>query len=722
MPTLQQLYGALQKADAAGDTEAARAIARELAGQAQGIHQQALASAGFDADGNAPRNTDAAGDLGITGRLLAGTGYGADQAGSAMAQMAWNAVNPKSKFNPAAGIPGAGALVEFEKQLLGAFAPNAADDADKAIRERAAAQQQEYQRGGLGDTWSGKIGNVVGGAAATAPLMMVGGPATGFLAKTGQAAMMGAAQAGATMPVVDGDFLTQKLKQMGIGAGAGAAGSTVLQGLGRAAEAVLPSNATAWILNKVAGGANKSPTAAEGERLAQQTGVMLTPAQVSGSKSMTAAENAARQSIFSRELANQGDQARVAQLADYFDRTADGITKSAASPAIAGQQIQAATRGVVSKLENMRAETAGRDFGAIRALTKGQASIVPQNANDALQGMVADFEGIGTPSADAIANFARRQLANVNPSTGAGAPAMGNLDKLMQLRSYLSKVAGGQAKISGDNVDRMLSAKLLGAIDQDIESGAQQIGGDLGGMLSQANQRYRAFSQQIDSVKASPLGKILGEDMAGAIQSGGFNTLAPETVIDRLSKLTPTHLGVVRGMLEKENPEAWQVFKRSLLESALEKAKQFPASEGANTAVLRPNVLIKSLGDSAQLRAVFSPQELSQITAGLDVARRLSDKTGYNFSGTASQAEALSMMNSLKDMSLKGAASVGGQALGTRKIAQLMTDANGRAALLKLSRLPPQSNEARRLAAQIAALVGVQDAGGNQTQGNQQQP
>lgn len=605
---------------------------------------------------------------------------------------------------------------------------------DPKWRESINAQAAEKAKvdAPLLDTTAGRVGSLVGNAAATAPFGMGGSQATGALARLGSAALRGAqagAAGGAVQPVIDEGFGAEKAKQVLGGSLGGAIVGGGLSGLGQVAEALIPSNLTARLLNGLNRSAAKEPISAEGERLAQQTGVMLTPAQVTGSKSANMAENAARQSIFSRDLAFQGDKARVQQLAGYFDRTLDGVTKSGSSPSVAGATVQQAAKSVVSKLEGLRSSAANEDFGKIRALTKGSTSIEPTNTNQLLQSIFSEASGVGTPTADALAAFAKKQLSNVDPAVASAAkrlggdlgdrvaqgnsvtaPAQGNLDKLMQLRSYLSKVAGGQAKISGENQDRRIAAQLLGTIDQDIEAAGDKLGGDLGGMLKAANARYRGFSQQIDSVKSSPLGKILGEDFAGAIDSGTFNTIAPEAVMQRMASLRPTELGIVRGILEKEQPEAWSTLKRGLLEDAIDKAKAVPPSEGVNTPVLRPNVLVKNMGDAKKLEAVFTPRELSEIQAGLDVARRLSDRTGYNFSGTAGQSEVLGLMNRMKEGGIKAVASAGGSILGTKELARLMTNSQGRASLMELSRLPASTERARQLMAQLSAIAAAQEA------------
>lgn len=557
----------------------------------------------------------------------------------------------------------------------------------------------------LADTTPGKWGSVVGEAAPT--LLMPEGKAAqglGWLGKTLRAARIGAKQGavqGALQTVDDPDnYGLDKLTQVMTGAGIGGAAGGVLNRAGAAVENLLPSNAVKTVLNTFGSRANQTPLAAEGERLAQATGVSLTPGQVSGSKAVNMVENAARQSLAGAEKAAEGDRMRIQQLADHFNGILDRVSKNATSPDLAGARIQEATRDTIGKMEQARASQAAADYGKLRELTQNSVKLQPDNLRAQLADLAIEHGNMGTSSSDAIASFAKRQM-------DAGA-AGGDLDKLLMLRSHLGKVASGQAKISGDPLDRSIAAKMLGAIDDDLEQNAANMPQGVGDALRAANANYRAASQQIDSVRKSPLGKLLGEDVAGALDTGAFNTLAPETVMARINKLPPSQLGIVRGIMEKDQPEAWATLKRSMLEDAFEKAKAMPASAGANTPVLQPSQLVKALGDDRKLRAVFNPQEASEIRDALDVARRLSDKTGYNFSGTAAQADLLKLFHSL---SVKGAASLGGSALGMRSIARVMADADGRRALLELKRLPPASDRARQLAAQITAIAN--NGGGN---------
>lgn len=586
----------------------------------------------------------------------------------------------------------------------GAIPPGMADLTNRRANENARLDAA------LLDTNAGKFGSIGGEMVATLPAGMGGKAAqgAGWLAKTLNAARIGAqggAAAGAMQPVLGDDqanFAGKKAEQIGLGAAVGGGSGGLLNRAGSLLENLVPSNALATVANVMGGRANRGAIAKEGEDIAKKLGIDFTPAQVNADPSMTMAENMARQSIFSRSMVAQGDQKRTQQLADALDRTLTGISKSGVSPGEAGAQVQGAVKRTVQSLESLRSKQAALDYGELRRATHGSIKIEPDSLRAELSDLLAQHSDMGTASSDALASFAKRHLE--------GGATSGNLDKLLMLRQNLSKVSGGQQKISGDAQDRMIAAKMLKAIDDDLEMNVAKMPADVGALLSKANKNYRDVSGQIDSVEASPLGRILGDDMAGALQSGQFNTIAGETAMAKLSKLHPTELGVVRGMLEKNQPEAWASFKRSYLETAIEKAKEMPASAGVNTPVMRPTSFVKNVGDQKRLEAIYSPTEVSEINAAVNAARRMGDSTGYNFSGTAPAQEALGLMNKVTSGGLKAVTEVGSLALGSRKLARLMNDNKGRATLLELSRLPPQSQRARQLAAQLAAISAADES------------
>lgn len=636
-----------------------------------------------------PSPTD---DMGTTERFMAGMGQGMTSAANSIEQLMANV--------PMLAGP-----------LAGAIPPGMAELTNQRANENARFDAP------LLDTTAGQLGGIGGELVATLPAGM-GGKAVqgaGWLAKTLNAARIGAqggAFAGAAQPVVGEDqqsFGANKAAQVGVGGSVGGLSGGVLNRAAATLENLLPSNAMATVTNYFGGKANKGALAREGEEIAKRTGIDLTPAQVNADPSMTMAENMARQSIFSRSMVAEGDKKRVGQLVEHLDRTLNGISKSGASPEIAGAQVQNAAKNVIKKIEDTRSKVAGEDFGRVEKLVNGAPVIKAQSFDNTLAKLIDENSVAPEGSGQAAIAKALESLRSKVSTPGEGGQLTDlRVSDMLKTRRYLSQVSGGAATLAGATdkpMQKRAAAMLLKALDDDIEGSAGALGGEIGQALKKANGNYRAFSQQLESVEKSPLRTVLGEDLAGAVESGSFNTVAPEKVMSKLSGMTPTELGVTRRLLEKDNPEAWATFKRGYLESAIEKAKEMPASAGVNTPVMRPTQFVKNVGDQKRLEAIYSPQEVAEINAAVNAARRMGDSTGYNFSGTAPAQEALGLMNRVTTAGLKGISEVGSMALGSRKLARLMNDNKGRAALLELSRLPPQSQRARELAAQISAMA-----------------
>ena len=636
-----------------------------------------------------PSPTD---DMGTTERFMAGMGQGMTSAVNSIEQLMANV--------PMLAGP-----------LAGAIPPGMAELTNQRANENARLDAP------LLDTTAGQLGGIGGELVATLPAGM-GGKAVqgaGWLAKTLNAARIGAqggAFAGAAQPVVGEDqqsFGANKAAQVGVGGSVGGLSGGTLNRAGALLENLVPSNAMATVTNYFGGKANKGALAREGEEIAKRTGIDLTPAQVNADPSMTMAENMARQSIFSRSMVAEGDKKRVGQLVEHLDRTLNGISKSGASPEIAGAQVQNAAKNVIKKIEDTRSKVAGEDFGRVEKLVNGAPVIKAQSFDNTLAKLIDENSVAPEGSGQAAIAKALESLRSKVSTPGEGGQLTDlRISDMLKTRRYLSQVSGGAATLAGATdkpMQKRAAAMLLEALDDDIEGSAGALGGEIGQALEKANGNYRAFSRQLESVEKSPLRTVLGEDLAGAVESGSFNTVAPEKVMSKLSGMTPTELGVTRRLLEKDNPEAWATFKRGYLESAIEKAKEMPASAGVNTPVMRPTQFVKNVGDQKRLEAIYSPQEVAEINAAVNAARRMGDSTGYNFSGTAPAQEALGLMNRVTTAGLRGISEVGSMALGSRKLARLMNDNKGRAALLELSRLPTQSQRARELAAQISAIA-----------------
>jgi hypothetical protein len=669
-PTFGNLMTALRNADAAGDTEAAQRIAAMIRAQ------------------NNPTSGMSTGE-----KLAAGIGQGmtdaytgATQLGTHLARFLNPSISPEIQ------------KIEEAK-------------ADQEAKDKAKIDKP------LLDTGAGHVGNWLGNIAATLPFAGIGSgeaAAAKFMPMLAKAAQVGAVQgglAGAVQPVTGDDFASGKTGQVATGALLGGGLNAIGAG-GLAALKNVAGNAVGTTLNTLNKAANKSEFAQQGEQLAARTGIDLTPAQISGGKAQTQLENLARQSIFSRNQAFAADQKIAQQWTDYVNRTLDGISQGGGSPADIGQRVQGVVKNAVQDLTSQRNAAAAQDYGKIRGLLKGQPAVMPTNYMETLNNLSQEYASGALPGgsdyaklANAIGDMQQKGLQNADLGT------------LMQTRRYLSQVAGGQVKLAGDvgiGPQKRIATQLLGAIDQDLDASAQKIGGPIGDMLQQANARYRQASQQIEGLQNSALGKLVGQDFTEALGNGTFNKIPGEVVMQRMQAMTPSQIAATKGIMQANDPEAWQAVKRSVLEDALNKAKAAAPSDGANPVVARPGAFVKALSDNQKLNAMFDPGEFSEIGDAVNAAKRIADKTGTNFSGTATAAEGFGLMKSIGGLLMGNVAPAAGmatQAMGMRSVASIMANSEGRAVIRQMAALPAGSNRFRELAAKLAAIAASREVG-----------
>jgi len=624
-------------------------------------------------------------------------------------------------------------LVGPEAVVQSAFDPGWKDRIDTDVADSARMDRP------LLNTSPGQWGSLAGSAALTAPIGGIGGggaQSANWLGRAIQAIKAGAiggAGAGAVTPVENAnDFGTEKLKQIGEGS---ALGAVVGGGLKQAGEitgalanaAKLPFRMAAGkpVVEAAQEGAAPSPAKdfmTESDRLSQETGVPFTPGQSTGSKGLTTMEQKLRQSKDTADTVFAHDDQAAQALDDYINRMLNNTSKNARSPEETGDLVRTAIKNKIADIEGQRKTLADQQYGAIRQQIGGRPLIEPDNLRAALSDIATENGNIATPGAEALTRFA-------NKTSDSG---LGDVNSLMSLRSYLSKVAGGQAKISGEGVDRKVARDLLGAIDNDLDANAEKLGGPVGDMLRTANQNYRNFSGQIDYLKKSPLGKLLGEDVTGTMTGDDFNTIPPEKIVARVKAMTPSEVSVTKTMMQDASPEAWQAVKRRVIEDALEQSRNAAPSQGANTLAMQPTTFVRALQGNtpkgqAWAQSLLEPNELAQLRNAYDAALRLGDKTGYNFSGTGANLEGdvrraatAAAAHSVTGLAALGASKLAG-IMTNKQLAAAMVDPEGRNILLQLRTLGSGSNRSKQLAAQLAAITAEKEknapnAGGDTTE------
>jgi len=582
--------------------------------------------------------------------------------------------------------------------------------------------QERIDSQALTSSWGGAIGGFAGDVVNTAPLLPVGVAARGASLgrAVSQAAIGGAAQ-GAIQPVAqDGERLTNTALGGALGGGLAGAG----RGIMATAENVLPQNVTARAVNFFQNRSNQTPFAADGEALAQRTGIDLTPGMVSGSRAQTGVENMARQSVFSADTAFQADERIANQAIGNVNRIMDRISPDGVSPQAIGDRMQRTVREAVEGISESRERVAAEQFGRIRRMV-GDAPIVDYaNTRDTLRDIVNEYTDVVGADARRVRTQAQRLLDEIEQRDGF------TLDAARRARgSYGRAARGGEDIFSNVNrdVNRRIAGRMYAAMSDDLDAAGSRLD-DIAGfgtdlpvpagttatrpseMLRQANDDYRRHSDLLKAVEMSPLRRLLGDEI-NVDDFMTVNTLPPETVIARIGSMKPSELGMVRDFMERNSPETWQQYKRMIVEDALGEAQSAPASAGARVLPFNATGFVRAMGGDkpdkvARLQQIFGDGEMAEIMDAMQAARRMGDKFGANFSGTGPYQE---VAQALRNFSVQGLATTAGTAAGFNRVARMMLDSDGRRAVIELARLPPGSRRANDLAAYLAATAGVGD-------------
>lgn len=243
MPTKAQLESALRNADAAGDAAAAKQLANALkAGQ---YDQQQTPSPVVSApvDAQLAQQDSPSDPLQSSIDALQGFRDIPNAFRQGLARV------PNEALELAANIPGVGGAVRAAQMVR--------PDSPEAIDAEIAAEEQGYQarraaEGETGVDLSRIAGNIVGTAPIAAAVPVSAGAGLGV--RTAQAALQGGAVA-AAQPVTQGDFATEKAKQVGIGAATAGVLTPVAAGFAR----VLSPKGNADVAKLVSEGITPTP-------------------------------------------------------------------------------------------------------------------------------------------------------------------------------------------------------------------------------------------------------------------------------------------------------------------------------------------------------------------------------------------------------------------------------------------------------------------------------
>lgn len=653
--TDQQLREALLKAHQDGNEVAAKAIAERL-------NNQRVSAVKESERGNMQRRWDA---LGQTDPLF-----------------------PPKEAENMSGLQRAGAALDYglenvaygTAQLASHLIPGVdSSGIDEAVRDRESA----WELGGLSDypgatvaRIAGEVGGYAapGGAAVRAARAF---PLSGAVAPTIEGAAAGTAEA-LTMPATSDNYWQEKGAQAATGAGIGGTLSAGLQAATGAGETVANTARRATNLpGELAGRPANAQATQRGNQLAQETGVDLTPAQRSESRALKFLEQRARESIFSTSRVAESDLVRANQFQNYVQNIAGDVNSAEFA-----NNLQGNVTNFVRDLAAQRSKTGRQMYGEIDRLAGGSKVVQPRNLYDELSAIIKEAGSQEGGDIVSAAKQARQMLETIDNQGGYSAQ-----EALSRLQNYSPYSKGTVFDDVSKGYDEVLKRRVYGALMKDMEETAAQ-GGTLGDMVKQANAQWRAYSQKIDAIHQSALGKMVGEEFAADLLN--FNKVPPERVMDQFMSLRPSQAQYVAKFMSENMPDQLPRLRGAILQDAIAAAREVSAT-GGTSLEMNPGGFLRALGLTGNKRGGEAMQRLmhlfggegseswGQMSRAIDVARRLADVSGKNFSGTSQANQFYELVRAFGGhltSALKSMGSTTLEAAGLRRIADSMDPAS----------------------------------------------
>lgn len=425
---------------------------------------------------------------------------------------------------------------------------------------------------------------------------------------------------------------------------------------------------------------------ARGVQLEAMTGIPMTAAQQSGSKSLYMLESGLRQHIGSADIWAAQDKAAIRQAFLYFDNLANKIGAPEGQITV-GNRMRDAFEAAVKRAFEARSKSGRAAFGAYAEAAKGTGRIPASNTISAMNDLIREF---GVPEAGPMASKLSSDLSSLKQTIGGGIPA----ERLPMILSRYSEIARGNGLLFEGmerGQSRMIAARVLSALDSDMAAAVASGKGPAIQLLRAAREQWRLQTEAINGLQESALGRLLG----------GKYDRAPETIIAKLRTMNPSEVARVREIIESADPITWQSVKAQIIDDWIRSKRartstaQVPPPETTPSVIagaqapradFSPAKFLSSAPEDAWIKSVFKAGEVEEIAIGMEAIHRIA----YSPFAVRSQTTPLAAVFQVIRSALNPASwtATAGEIAASRHLSRLMTDSAKRQALIQIGKDP----------------------------------
>lgn len=406
-------------------------------------------------------------------------------------------------------------------------------------------------------------------------------------------------------------------------------------------------------MNFGGGGVNKAMKtdfAREGARLENQFGIKFSAAEKTANRRAEGLEDLLANKTQTADRVFAAQKTKIDKLTKEFNGFLGRIYKRGTSELSAGQRIQGAYNKIVNDIRKTRRDSARMDFKLAHEMAGGKPLITPTKTAETIQSFIDEASGnLATPAQKAAARQAQdllKRLTQTRKTTQevSSNPAYLNLTPpkpqtvtqkgirditIKDLQAGLhtfgdaGKSTGGLWRDISTAGDRRFANAMYSALRQDMDDAIAA--GNKNPMaieaLGVARDRYAQFSNQLDDIQNTVVGKFIGTSQA------------PEDIAKKVTRLQPSEVKQMFSLLDDKAPDVANSTRRYMLENAMEKAASGRGQLGQGLSEpLNLPAFLKALPDDNRLSAIFNDpraaKEVRDITAAFNRIQRFGGLKG----------------------------------------------------------------------------------------------
>lgn len=470
---------------------------------------------------------------------------------------------------------------------------------------------------------------------------------------------------------------------------------------------VMPHNLIAKHIQK----ASDSPHTKGSDILEEKTGIQFLPGARSGDEGLVATEQVLRQHFRSKDIMASHDIKNANQSKSNFVNLMRSIG-SEKSPAQIGSKIKTMYDDALWNIVKARKADAGGEFEKFNYNYGHSRAFPPSNYIAKIDELIGRKQSAG----GGINESLRKQLIKIRDdiTDESGNPVgMTGYQFQNKLAEHGDAAFGrGQKPFFADlkkNEQLTLNRELYESMMQDLDDMiVRNENVPAVNMLKSAREKWRDYTQQLDDIRASSLGKIIKND-----------DITPESVTEAVKKSSDGDARYIASWLKNNDYDTYRAVGRNLISDMINKASDVGTGISTPATALKPKQAkwsaakaisqFSDMRQKQQLSPWFSRTEEQDIVRNMQALERItktgglsgSQTTPLSFIATAAKEGAAGIFTLNPKLVIDSALSV----IYPTKIAQAITDPVSRRALSTVIHAKPYGNGS--FPARVSAAVGI---------------